>query len=124
MRDGDCTHAVLVVEDDEGIRESIVELLRDEGYSVVGAANGREALDALRGGGRPCLVLLDLMMPIMSGWQFLDEIAHTPLADLPVILVTAARDPNVKLPGRPVLAKPVRIDVLLEAVKQHCAPAA
>src|SRR5262245_36830107 len=74
-------HSVLVVEDDDGIRESIVEILRDEGYLVHEASNGREALEQLKDGQRPCVVLLDLMMPVMSGWQFLQEIQDTGMAD-------------------------------------------
>ena len=64
---------ILVVEDDPSMRDAVVELLEGEGYTVRCAANGRQALEVLGRIGPPTLILLDLMMPVMDGWQFLAE---------------------------------------------------
>lgn len=69
----DAAGPILVVEDDPGMRDAVVELLEGEGYAVRFAANGRQALELLARMEPPTLILLDLMMPIMDGWQFLDE---------------------------------------------------
>ncbi len=100
MRDG--TGALLLVDDDERVREALVALLEAQGYPVVGAANGREALDVLRVRGlRPGLILLDLMMPVMDGWQFrAAQLADAELATVPVVVFSAhprARETAVSL---------------------------
>src|SRR5215510_8699670 len=64
------TQRVLVVDDDQDIRDALCELLRDEGYEAIAVANGEEALTYLKGGNLPCVILLDLMMPVMDGWEF------------------------------------------------------
>src|SRR5574340_1100683 len=87
------THGeVLLVEDDAAIRDALRELLEAEGFVVQGAANGREALARLRAGGhRPRLILLDLMMPVMDGWEFRQAQRGDPaLARIPVVVLTAA----------------------------------
>src|SRR5579862_4602951 len=71
--DGGTCSGILIVDDDPDIRDSLKEVLEDEGYEVNGVANGREALDYLRKSPRPCVILLDLMMPVMDGWQFRRE---------------------------------------------------
>src|SRR5690349_2925574 len=83
---------VRIAEADERVRVAIAEALRDEGYTVRIAANGREALDALgTGQAEPRLILLDLAMPVMDGWEFLRERERQPrLAGIPVCAVTAA----------------------------------
>ena len=85
---------ILLVEDDPELRELMVDLLADRGYPVRTVGNGQEALAYLdRGGARPGLILLDDMMPVMSGRAFMDVIAERPaLADLPVCLLTASAD--------------------------------
>jgi CheY-like chemotaxis protein len=81
---------ILLVEDDDAVRESLSELLRDEGFEVVTARNGREALEHLRAGRRPTAILLDLMMPVMDGWDFRQHQLRDPaLRDIPVVVVTA-----------------------------------
>jgi CheY-like chemotaxis protein len=113
---------ILVVDDDDAIRESVVEALEDASYPVKAAHDGREALNILRRGeGRPCLVLLDLMMPVMDGWAFAQEQAQDPaLAGVPVCVITAVGA------GRPipdavaVVRKPFRLKDLLDVVQQHC----
>jgi signal transduction histidine kinase/CheY-like chemotaxis protein len=115
-------HQVLVVEDDESIRDSLRQMLEEEGYRVVTASNGREALEALSHGPHPCVMLLDLMMPVMSGWELLDALAKSgDLARLPVVVVSAVCNANEPPPGvRRCLSKPVHVDSLLAAVGEHC----
>jgi CheY-like chemotaxis protein len=118
-------HLILVVEDNQDLRDAVCGVLEDEGYPVRGAANGRQALEALAMGPVPCLMLLDLMMPVMDGWQVLEAlpVEAAPAATFPIIVLSAARDRNARHPQvRRSLAKPVQIDVLLEAVQEYCGP--
>jgi CheY-like chemotaxis protein len=113
---------ILVVDDDDAVREAVVETLEDESYSVRVARNGREALNLLQGGLRPCLVLLDLMMPVMNGWEFAREFGQDPgLAEIPICVITAA-GPNMPIPPEAidVVRKPLELDKLLEVVQRHC----
>lgn len=114
---------VLVVEDDKAIREATIELLALEGFKALGASNGREALDTLEGMADkpPCLILLDLMMPVMDGWDFLAvQRASAPLAEIPVCVVTAVTDP-VRAPDvKHRLGKPLDIDALINVVSTYC----
>src|SRR5690349_1848715 len=83
-------HYVLVVEDSTDARQMLASLLEVEGFAVRTAANGREALDQLRAGPPPCLILLDLMMPVMDGYQFRAEQRQDPgLSPIPVVVVSA-----------------------------------
>src|SRR5215831_14973272 len=84
--------AILIVEDDNDVRSALSELLEEEGFSVEGAHNGREALARLRGGTvHPAVILLDLMMPGMDGWDFRSEQMRDPeLAAVPVVVVSAS----------------------------------
>lgn len=85
----------MVVDDDQNIRHLIIAALKREGYRFAEAANGREALDAMRRD-RPAAVVLDLMMPIVSGWDVLRERAGDPdLVKIPVIVVSANRSPEI-----------------------------
>jgi CheY-like chemotaxis protein len=104
---------VLVVDDDEAIRDVVAEVLRDEGYSVVCAENGAQALREIEGDHHPDLVLLDLMMPVMSGWEVLEQLqANQELARIPVVVVSAMSAPG----AREHLAKPIDLDRLLDTV--------
>ncbi len=86
---------VLVVDDDSNIRRMIVAALRRDGYDFIEAPNGREALDMMRAQ-HPDVVVLDLMMPILSGWDVLRERADdADLRAIPVIIISANRDPEV-----------------------------
>lgn len=110
---------ILLVEDDEGIRETMAALLEDEGFVVLQAANGIEGLTKLRSSDL-CLVLLDLWMPIMNGWQLLEELRADPaLAQLPVVVISAAGEQPPPPGTAAYLRKPIRLDVLLAAVEQH-----
>jgi CheY-like chemotaxis protein len=105
---------VLVVDDDEAIREVIAEVLRDEGYGVVTASNGLEALEALGRIAHPGLVLLDLMMPVMSGWEFLEHVRESDeLRSVPIVVISAMSAPGVSAH----LRKPVDLERLLGTVE-------
>lgn len=118
---------VLVVEDDEDIRADLTAILRVRGFSVTEAANGKEALARLREGERPCLIVLDLMMPVMNGWELRAAmLADAALADLPVVLVSGKGrippDEERTLAPAAVLVKPFELSELLELVARYCAP--
>jgi two-component system response regulator CpxR len=107
---------VLVVDDDAEIREVMIHLLEQEGYTVLGAENGLQALVQLRES-HPNLMLLDLMMPVMSGWEVLEALAETgELARIPVIVVSAMCAPGAQA----CLRKPVDLDELLALVGRYC----
>lgn len=113
--------SILVVDDDFDIRETLAEILQERGYAVVTAAHGQEALDILRRPLRPCLILLDLMMPVMDGYEFLDELAKDPaLASLSVVVITAGASLARKPVDRPVMPKPFNIQQLMASVARHC----
>ena len=114
---------VLVVEDDRDTREMLERFLELEGFGVRTAANGEAALAALSGGRRPRVILLDLMMPVMNGWEFREvQRRHPDLASIPVVVVTAA-GPRAEIPSIPAdgwLSKPVDFDALLETIRPFC----
>ena len=122
---------VAVIEDDADIRNTICAALGAEGYDTLGFENGKVALERLKDEKGTCLVLLDLMMPVMSGWDFLrarDAFDHVVLA-LPVIIVSAIADnrlaqdtlkePNVM----GYMKKPIDLEILLKLVERYCGPA-
>ncbi len=116
-RPGTDAAPVLVVEDDHDLREVLAESLRLEGYEVAEAIDGLDALERLRGGSRPALVLLDLVMPRMDGRQFLAAVrADRALADLPVVLVTGTPPRDLAGQVQGVLKKPVGTADLLAAI--------
>jgi CheY-like chemotaxis protein len=108
---------VLVVEDDQDIREALSDALGAEGYEVQVAENGRAGLEVLRGGCLADVILLDLLMPVMSGWEFRQEQLEDPtLAGIPVIVVSASQ-PGDARPDRH-LPKPFALDDLLRAIAE------
>jgi CheY-like chemotaxis protein len=115
--------SVLVVEDDEGIRETMQVLLEIEGYSVVTAADGQQGLDALSRMPRPGLILLDLMMPVMNGWEFAEALSHTEYANAPVVIVTAYGEQGVNLKCDGIIRKPIDVNTLLKTVEKWCGAA-
>jgi CheY-like chemotaxis protein len=120
-RHGHCP--VLIIEDDADLREMMAQLLSLEGYQAHVVSNGREALDYLHNGAeRPELILLDLMMPVMDGWEFRRVQRSDPdLADVPVIVLSAL-DParGTDVGAIEFLKKPLDFDRLLELVRQYC----
>jgi CheY-like chemotaxis protein len=103
----------MIVEDDEMIRESMKLLLELEGYEVLLAGNGKQALDLLASGRRPNLILLDLMMPVMDGYEFLRARARDPeLHRIPVIVVSAFLGESEPLDAQGFVAKPIDFDLL------------
>jgi CheY-like chemotaxis protein len=111
---------ILVVEDDEDAREAMVALLEMKGYQAVPAGNGKEALDYLRRAPVPDLIILDLWMPVMDGWQFRSEQVRDPrLAEIPVIVVTALSD-RADVDADEIIIKPVDVDRLLKTVGHYC----
>jgi CheY-like chemotaxis protein/predicted transcriptional regulator len=116
---------VLVVDDDADIRQQLAEILAEEGYDVITAANGREALDRLRDGGRPSLILMDLSMPVMDGWALRAELKKDPrMQEIPVVLLSGqgnAREEATRLDAHACLVKPVPYPTLLGTVQKFCA---
>lgn len=114
---------VLVVDDDPQIRESLCELLDQTGYSVLQAENGRRALDLLKEISRPpFVVLLDMAMPVLDGFQFLEQRAGDPhLRGIPVVVVSGNPRPLDPLEGiEAYLQKPLEPDVLLKIIRRTC----
>ena len=114
---------VLVVDDDASFRGALREHLETEGYSVVEAANGLAALGRLRAGLRPSVIIFDLMMPVMDGWDFRDgQLSDPELRDIPVVLVTAAGFSRSSLHTQfgaiEVVAKPLLGVEILTAIKR------
>jgi CheY-like chemotaxis protein len=109
---------ILVVDDDDEIREALSDVLTDEGYEVIGARDGHQALTFLREGKRPNAILLDLWMPVMDGWQLRHELlSDSKLSDIPVIVLTAVRDQRAQgLMVADVLTKPIQLERLLMAL--------
>lgn len=113
---------VLVVEDDPAIRESLCEAIRAEGFRVEAAVNGLEALEKLRWGVRPCLILLDLQMRLMTGWEFREQQRNdAALAHIPVVAMTAGRwkeSDQTDYASR--VEKPIHLDTLHALLQRYC----
>jgi CheY-like chemotaxis protein len=113
--------SIAVVDDDTDLRETLGELLYEEGYEARLFENGRKALDFLRNGGRPTLILLDLMMPEMNGWQFREEqLKDAELRDIPVVVMTASRGfDSHGIAAQEILYKPIGLGELMDAVERN-----
>ena len=113
---------VLIVEDDADLREMMAQLLTVEGYTVEAAANGHDALEFLRSGPLPALILLDLMMPVMDGWEFWRRQRDDPaIAAVPVVVLSAVDHTRAaEFGSAAVLKKPLDFDLLLTLVRKHC----
>ena len=114
------TDHVLVIEDDDDIRDVIGEILTAEGLHVDVAKDGQEALDKLEGNGHPPVILLDMMMPRMDGETFIKHLRDKPaLAEAPVVVISgnaAARDKARQLSAAACLVKPFELDELLGVI--------
>jgi DNA-binding response OmpR family regulator len=116
---------VLVVDDDPDIRELLFTALEDEGFEVVPAGNGQEALAIIKTF-RPDVIVLDLMMPVMDGWQFAREL-RARKEDIPLVLLSAARDLRVHakaLSAADIIEKPFDLSELLPKIARVAASAA
>jgi len=115
---------LLLVEDDDDVRDAMAASLRDEGYVVAEAENGRLALEWLQRNGNPCLVLLDLWMPVMSGMELREKMVQDPrLAALPLVIVSAAGDGKARaeeMGAIGFLRKPLDLQDLLATVQRFC----
>jgi CheY-like chemotaxis protein len=118
----DAMPPVLVVEDDMAIRQALMDAIQADGYRVETASNGLEALEKLRWGLRPCLIVLDMQMRLMTGWEFRAEQMKDPmLAKIPVVAMTAGRWKDVDL--RDFVAridKPIALEDLRSLLRSHC----
>lgn len=109
------TKTVLIVEDEPDIRESLREVLEDEGYTVAVASNGKEGLAQLARLSKPCAVVLDIIMPVMSGNELYNAMQADPaLAAIPVLVSTS--DPTRAPSGVLIMKKPIDVDRFLDAV--------
>ena len=112
-------HKILVVEDNDEIRETLIDLLAFEGYQAVPAHDGKEALALLADRQEdPCLIITDLMMPIMDGWELMKLIKEQDMViTIPLIVMTAS---NARPDGKRVIKKPFNLEAVVALVKEHC----
>jgi len=113
---------ILIVDDDQEFREALVNIVRSEGFAVETATNGMQALDKLRWGLRPCVVLLDMQMAGMTGWDFRAEQSRDPtLAAIPVVAMTAGYWKNRDLGDYAArIAKPIQVPELKATLAKYC----
>jgi CheY-like chemotaxis protein len=117
--DGKGVRRVLVVEDDPDIRATVKDLLQAEGYEVFEAENGRDGLEVLGAIERPCLILLDMMMPVLDGSGFMQLLrCDEALVSIPVVVVSAGTAAAAGTQG--FMRKPFNLDQLVHVVKQYC----
>ncbi len=110
---------ILIIDDDETVRNTLIEVLEKEHYTVFAASNGQEGIEVLEKIPRPCLILLDLMMPIMDGWEFLDFRENDRLiSKIPVVVISAFSEQAKKIKVNAFLKKPIDLKRLLETLKK------
>jgi len=120
-----CAQIVLIVDDDRNVAEALFDVLESEGYEVQTADNGRSALDQLRAGLRPCAILLDLMMPVMDGWDFRHaQMCDADLRGIPVVVISAAgfsaETVRSQFAGAGYLTKPFELGRFVATVRRFC----
>lgn len=117
------SRAILLVEDDPDVREDLAYLLQQKGYPVLTAENGLEAFERIRETGVPSIIILDLMMPVMDGWEFRAAMLKEPqLRDIPVVLVSGVADLTQDarlLKATDYLTKPINLKRLYALIEQH-----
>lgn len=115
---------ILIVDDDARTRDGMRRLLELDGYAVQTAANGREALRLLFAGMRPCVIVMDMTMPVMNGFEFRQEqLQHAAIADIPFIAYSAVIDVarhGQHLRAAAYLEKPIEFQHMLAIIRQHC----
>lgn len=115
--EGQVGPCLLLVEDEHDIREQLRELFEEEGFEVVEARNGVEALDCLRQGLEPAIVLMDLMMPRMNGWELLQNMRHdAQIPDIPIVVTSAVSDAQLIPRDVAFIRKPYTMEGLLNSV--------
>jgi CheY-like chemotaxis protein len=115
---------VLLVDDDEDLRDSIADLLRQRGYFVETAEDGHQALALIASHHTPCVVLLDLVMPGMDGWKFLGIVQADPqMQSIPIVIASAHAATHAPAGTAGVLRKPFDLEELFATVERHCGPA-
>jgi CheY-like chemotaxis protein len=119
------TFSVLVVDDDADSRDSLADVLHEDGFAVITASNGREAFEVLQSApAKPSVILLDMMMPVMNGWEFRSKQKNDPeLASIPVAVFSA--QPNIEAAAKSIGAaayfrKPLSLDDLIETLDSLC----
>jgi CheY-like chemotaxis protein len=114
---------LLVVDDDDDVRDMLAATLSDDGYDVVTAHHGLKAVELLKDGLAPDVILLDIMMPVMNGWEFWDRLqAHPTWRNVPVIVLTASGLSTGAIGSAVVLAKPVDYQTLIGALAAATSP--
>lgn len=115
---------ILIVEDDEDIRNLYIEILTGEGFRILSASSGDEALKILNDEKRdPCLIVTDFMMPGMTGAELVEIIRKEDLLiSLPVVMISAKPLGNEQTQGVDFLKKPIEVDTIIEKVKEYCGP--
>ena len=112
---------ILVIEDNKEIQDSLKMALEVEGYNVFTADNGKEGIEKLEQIPTPCLILLDLMMPVMNGWEFVEVISKDiMLSTIPVVVVSAFGDKKGSPKTEGYIQKPIDLEALLSTVGKHC----
>ncbi len=121
------SHEILIVEDDAALREALGQVLADEGYGLASARDGLEAVNYLKKGNRPDVILLDLSMPVVNGWEFRMFQKRDPdLARIPVVIITAgdySHEEVAWLEPSDLIHKPVDLTRLLSVLRRKCAAA-
>ncbi len=123
VESGKTPKTVLIIDDDAAIREVMQDVLELQGYRILTAGDGKEGFNLLCDTQpRPSVILLDMMMPGVNGWQFLDyQRSHPDLSQVPVIICSAYRESAKAVKPAAVIEKPIQLNKLLEAVKAFCA---
>ena len=117
------TGNILLIEDDMDIRTILKDALELEGYRVCTASNGKEGIEMLPAIPVPGLILLDLMMPVMNGWEFATALeTYRAYAEIPIVTLSAFSDPEKRIRANGFIKKPVDLEVLFAVVKKHCGP--
>jgi CheY-like chemotaxis protein len=115
---------ILIIENDDQIRKIVAEILESEGFSVETFADGQLAISRLQHNPESCLILLDLLMPVMNGWNFMKEFAKLPVTIVPIPVyifsVVDSRESTKTMGADGFIKKPVDLDLLVQIVKDHC----
>ena len=110
--------SILIVEDDRPLREAFESVLREMGYSVTSAENGRQAIERIQAE-RPSFIFVDLVMPIMDGFHLIEDLKRDPeLSTIPVVAMSASW--SAKTPGVPMMKKPFRAEAAIALVRSVC----